>query len=179
MLTTALRSARFHLQSHAVGPYLIIQVHHLIMEWFLGETSNQGKYTIQAKNKWGELEDSAQLTIVLRPEIEGPEDVKVVPGEATEFTVVVHVSTIQTLFMPVKSRVKSQANPEAQVLWTRDDKVIKASDLISIVEDRANETYKLVFHKVLLADEGYYKVIAKNDLGESSSEARLKTISKF
>jgi len=59
---------------------------------FSGETSNQGKYTIQAKNKWGELEDSAQLTIVLRPEIEGPEDVKVVPGEATEFTVVVHVS---------------------------------------------------------------------------------------
>lgn len=63
-------------------------------------------------------------------------------------------------------------------MWTRDDKVIKASDLISIVEDRANETYKLVFHKVLLADEGYYKVVAKNDLGESSSEARLKTISK-
>lgn len=71
-----------------------------------------------------------------------------------------------------------QANPEAQVLWMRDDKVIKGSDLISIVEDRANDTYKLVFHKVLLADEGYYKVVAKNDLGESSSEARLKTISK-
>ncbi|XP_066256138.1 obscurin isoform X9 [Euwallacea similis] len=122
------------------------------------ERSNGGKYTIQAKNKWGQLEDSAQLTIVLRPEIEGPEDVKVVPGEATEFTVVV------------------QANPEAQILWMRDDKVIKASDLISIVEDRANQTYKLVFHKVMLADEGYYKVVAKNDLGENSSEARLKTI---
>ncbi|XP_076264329.1 obscurin isoform X29 [Rhynchophorus ferrugineus] len=122
------------------------------------ERSNQGKYTIQAKNKWGELEDSAQLTIVLRPEIEGPEDVRVVPGEATEFTVVV------------------QANPEAQVLWMRDDKVIKASDLISIVEDKANETYKLVFHNVKLADEGYYKVVVKNELGESSSEGRLKTI---
>ncbi|XP_066148174.1 obscurin isoform X4 [Euwallacea fornicatus] len=122
------------------------------------ERSNGGKYTIQAKNKWGQLEDSAQLTIVLRPEIEGPEDVKVVPGEATEFTVVV------------------QANPEAQILWMRDDKVIKASDLISIVEDRANQTYKLVFHKVMLADEGYYKVVAKNDLGENSSEARLRTI---
>ncbi|XP_076264330.1 obscurin isoform X30 [Rhynchophorus ferrugineus] len=124
------------------------------------ERSNQGKYTIQAKNKWGELEDSAQLTIVLRPEIEGPEDVRVVPGEATEFTVVV------------------QANPEAQVLWMRDDKVIKASDLISIVEDKANETYKLVFHNVKLADEGYYKVVVKNELGESSSEGRLKTITE-
>ncbi|XP_060519331.1 obscurin isoform X9 [Cylas formicarius] len=122
------------------------------------ERSNQGKYTIKAENKWGECESSAQLTIVLRPEIEGPEDVKVVPGEATEFTVVV------------------QANPEPQVLWVKDDKMIKASDLISIVDDKANETYKLVFHKVMLADEGYYKVIAKNDLGESSAEARLKTI---
>lgn len=122
------------------------------------DTSNTGKYTIKPKNKWGECESSAKLSIVLRPEIEGPEDVTVVPGEATEFTVIVH------------------ANPEPQVIWTRNDQVIKASDLISIVEDRANETYKLVFHKVLLADEGYYKVTAKNSLGESSSEARLKTI---
>ncbi|KAL1518226.1 hypothetical protein ABEB36_001883 [Hypothenemus hampei] len=122
------------------------------------ERSNQGSYTIQAKNKWGQLEDGANLTIVLRPEIEGPEDVKVVPGEATEFTVVV------------------QANPEAQILWMKDDQVIQASDFISIVEDRAKETYKLVFHKVQLADEGYYKVVASNDLGETSSEARLKTI---
>ncbi|XP_050295068.1 obscurin-like isoform X13 [Anthonomus grandis grandis] len=122
------------------------------------ERSNQGKYTIQAKNKWSELEDSAQLTVVLKPEIEGPEDVKVVPGEATEFTVIV------------------QANPEAQILWMRDDKVVQASDLISIVEDRATDTYKLVFHQVMLADEGYYRVVAKNSLGENSSEARLKTI---
>ncbi|KAJ8919920.1 hypothetical protein NQ315_006449 [Exocentrus adspersus] len=122
------------------------------------DTSNTGKYTIKPKNKWGECESSAKLTIVLRPEIEGPKDVTVVPGDATEFTVVVH------------------ANPEPQVIWTRNDQPIEASDLIKIVEDRANETYKLVFHKVLLADEGYYKVTASNKLGETSSEARLKTI---
>lgn len=97
----------------------------------------------------------------MRPEIEGPEDVTVVPGEATEFTVVIH------------------AYPEPQVIWSKDHRPIDASDLISIVEDRANDTYKLVFHKVMLADEGYYKVTASNKLGESSSEARLKTLSKY
>lgn len=97
----------------------------------------------------------------MRPEIDGPYDTKVVPGEATEFTVVV------------------QANPEPYVVWTKDNVVVKPSDLIKIVEDKANNTYKLVFHDVKLGDEGYYKVTAKNELGEASSEARLRTISKY
>ncbi|XP_057667153.1 obscurin isoform X17 [Diorhabda carinulata] len=122
------------------------------------DTTATGKYTIKAKNKWGEAESSAYLSIVMRPEIEGPQDVKVVPGEATEFTVVI------------------LANPEPQVVWTKDNVVVETSDLIKIVEDRANKTYKLIFHKVMLGDEGYYKVTAKNELGEASSEARIKTI---
>ncbi|CAG9826982.1 unnamed protein product [Diabrotica balteata] len=122
------------------------------------ETSATGKYTIKAKNKWGEAESSANLSIVMRPEIDGPNDVKVVPGDATEFTVVI------------------QANPEPQVVWTKDGVVVQASDLIKIVEDKANKTYKLVFKQVLLGDEGYYKVTATNQLGDASSEARLKTI---
>ncbi|XP_057667147.1 obscurin isoform X13 [Diorhabda carinulata] len=124
------------------------------------DTTATGKYTIKAKNKWGEAESSAYLSIVMRPEIEGPQDVKVVPGEATEFTVVI------------------LANPEPQVVWTKDNVVVETSDLIKIVEDRANKTYKLIFHKVMLGDEGYYKVTAKNELGEASSEARIKTITE-
>ncbi|CAG9826987.1 unnamed protein product [Diabrotica balteata] len=124
------------------------------------ETSATGKYTIKAKNKWGEAESSANLSIVMRPEIDGPNDVKVVPGDATEFTVVI------------------QANPEPQVVWTKDGVVVQASDLIKIVEDKANKTYKLVFKQVLLGDEGYYKVTATNQLGDASSEARLKTITE-
>ncbi|VEN40603.1 unnamed protein product [Callosobruchus maculatus] len=124
------------------------------------DIATEGKYTLKAKNKWGEAESSARLTIVMRPEIEGPRDVKATPGEATEFTVLV------------------QANPEPQVLWTKDDQVIQATDCIKIVEDKANKTYKLVFTDVKLADEGYYKVIVKNDLGEASAEAKLRTITE-
>ncbi|CAH1180870.1 unnamed protein product [Phyllotreta striolata] len=122
------------------------------------DSSVEGKYKIKAKNKWGSAESSADLSIVMRPEIDGPYDTKVVPGEATEFTVIV------------------QANPEPYVVWTKDDVVVKGSDLIKIVEDRANKTYKLVFHDVKLGDEGYYKVTAKNELGEACSEARLRTV---
>lgn len=57
--------------------------------------------------------------------------------------------------------------------------MIKATEDREIVADVANETYRLVFKKALLSDDGYYKVIAKNNLGESSSEARLKAISKY
>lgn len=116
---------------------------------------------MRAKNKWGECESSAQLTIILRPEIEGPETVSVVPGEATELV------------------CKIQSNPQPEVTWSKDDKIIKSGGDIEVVEDRDNETYRLIFKKVQLSDEGYYKVTAKNDLGETSSEGRLKTISEY
>ncbi|XP_044758879.1 obscurin isoform X8 [Coccinella septempunctata] len=122
------------------------------------ERFNQGNYRVKAKNVWSEAESSAELTIILRPEIEGPEDVSVVPGEATQFKIIV------------------QSNPVPEVTWSKDDHIIEADDHVEIVEDVANETYKLIFKKVLLSDGGYYKVTAKNELGETTSEARLKTI---
>ncbi|RZB39359.1 muscle M-line assembly protein unc-89-like [Asbolus verrucosus] len=124
------------------------------------ERSNGGKYTLKAKNKWGECDSSAQLTIVLRPEIEGPEGVSIIPGEATQFV------------------CRIQSNPLAEVTWTKDDRMVQATEHIHIVADVPNETYKLIFDKTLLTDEGYYKVTAKNNLGETSSEARLKLISE-
>ncbi|XP_064214157.1 obscurin isoform X3 [Tribolium castaneum] len=124
------------------------------------ERCNAGKYTFFAKNKWGECNSSAQLTVVLRPEIEGPQNVSVIPGEATELV------------------CKIQANPQAEVHWTKDDQVVKETENLKIVSDVANETYRLVFKKALLSDEGYYKVVAKNSLGESSSEARLKAVTE-
>ncbi|XP_068917949.1 obscurin isoform X4 [Tenebrio molitor] len=119
---------------------------------------NGGKYSFNAKNKWGECDSSAQLTIVLRPEIEGPQNVSVIPGEATELI------------------CKIQSNPVPEVTWTKDDQAVKATESVQIVADVANETYRIIFKKALMSDDGYYKVTAKNNLGESSAEARLKTV---
>lgn len=61
---------------------------------------------------------------------------------------------------------------------TKDDKKIETGEAIQLIHDVENETYKLIIHEVKLSDEGYYRVTAKNKLGEDSKEARLKTISK-
>lgn len=60
----------------------------------LAERSNGGTYKLKAKNKWGELESSAHLTIVLKPEIDGPQDVLVVPGDATEFKCIIEANPV-------------------------------------------------------------------------------------
>lgn len=83
-----------------------------------------------------------------------------IPGEAVEFV------------------CRVQSNPLAKVEWSKDNKLVKASDNVVIIEDVPNETYKLVFKSALLSDEGYYTVTAKNNLGEDSAEARLKAISE-
>lgn len=126
----------------------------------VGDVSNTGKFTIKAKNKWGECESSAKLVIVLRPEIEGPRDVKVVPGETAEFVAII------------------QANPVPDVVWVKNEQIIQESENVKIIEDKPNKIYKLIVDKVTLADEGYYSVVAKNELGETSTEAALRTVSK-
>lgn len=65
------------------------------------------------------------------------------------------------------------------IFRTKDDQVIETANAFELVEDIPNETYKLIIHKVQLSDEGYYKVTAKNKLGEDYKEARLKTISEL
>lgn len=62
-----------------------------------GERDNQGEYTIKAKNKWGEAESSAELTIILKPEITGPDDVKVIPGYSTELKCVIQANPVPTV----------------------------------------------------------------------------------
>lgn len=136
-------------------------VEFLLFLTIIGDVGTTGKYTIKAKNKWGECESSAKLIIVLRPEIEGPRDVKVVPGDSAEFVAIV------------------QANPVPEIVWTRDDNVVEENDNIKIIHDRQNKTYKLIIDKVSLANEGHYKITAKNELGETSSEATLRTISEL
>lgn len=61
---------------------------------------------------------------------------------------------------------------------TKDNKKLETCEAMEVVHDVPNETYKLIIHCVELSDEGYYRVTAKNKLGEDYKEARLKTISK-
>lgn len=123
-------------------------------------SANDGLYTSKAKNKWGECDSSAQLTIVFRPEIEGPRDVSAVPGDKAEFTATI------------------QANPTPSVSWYKDGNVLESGADFEVVENADNGIYKLILKNVQMSDEGRYQVRAKNDIGESISEAKLRTVTE-
>ncbi|XP_052748802.1 obscurin isoform X3 [Galleria mellonella] len=120
-----------------------------------GRHADTGVYTIQAKNQYGVGESSARLDILLRPEIEGLKDITAVPYEETTF-----VTNIR-------------ANPIAEVKWSKDGYTIQPSSRYDIVEDKANESYRLVVKKVGVDDAGVYTVTATNEIGETTQQARL------
>ncbi|XP_035445105.2 obscurin isoform X5 [Spodoptera frugiperda] len=120
-----------------------------------GRHTDTGEYTIQATNKYGVGESSARLDILLRPEIEGLKDVTAVPFEETTFIANV------------------RANPIAEVKWHKDGYVIQPSSRYDIVEDVANEKYQLTVKKVGVDDGGVYTLVAKNEVGETSQQAKL------
>lgn len=45
-----------------------------------------GHFSFSAKNKWGSIDTAADLTIMLKPEFEGPKDCAAIPGEPSEFS---------------------------------------------------------------------------------------------
>ncbi|KAG6445947.1 hypothetical protein O3G_MSEX004176 [Manduca sexta] len=120
-----------------------------------GRHADTGEYTIQAKNKYGVGESSARLDILLRPEIEGLKDVTAVPYEETTFIANV------------------RANPIAEIQWSKDGYVIKPTAHYEIIEDKAAEKYQLIVKKVGVDDAGVYTLTAKNEVGETSQQAKL------
>ncbi|XP_012273370.1 obscurin isoform X3 [Orussus abietinus] len=114
-----------------------------------------GKYTLKAKNHWGEGEASARLDLLLRPEIEDFNDANVYPEEMIQWEVVI------------------KANPLPEVSWTKNGREIRTDDHFEIQTDDENHKYTLIIKRVELDDAATFKVIAKNYLGEVSKEAVL------
>lgn len=57
-----------------------------------GRHCDTGSYTLQAKNKYGSVETSAHLDILLKPEIEGFKDQISVPFKTVTFEVNIHAN---------------------------------------------------------------------------------------
>lgn len=82
----------------------------------------------------------------------------------------------------VDERVEWQAiikgNPKPTITWMKDDTELIKSERYDMEEDKKNCKYKLIIKKLSLEDEGAYKIIAKNYMGEASAQANLTPHSK-
>lgn len=84
--------------------------------------------------------------------------------------------------MPCTFEVIVKSTPEANVTWFANGEEIKEGNKFTTLSEKIDEyktIYRLSIVDCSLPDEGEYKVVAKNKVGESSQAATLKLYSKF
>jgi hypothetical protein len=72
-----------------------------------------------------------------------------------------------------------KANPKPQVVWQCDGRDVTLDSRFTTEEDHKNKKYRLKIKDLEICDGGLYKIVASNDMGESSQEAKLKPYSKL
>lgn len=77
---------------------------------------------------------------------------------------------------PISFEVVAQGIPKPEAQWLHNGKPMKADSRVKIVEE--GNKYKLDITEVKLGDEGEYKVIIKNKLGEKAQQAVLSVSRK-
>lgn len=63
-------------------------------------------------------------------------------------------------------------NPFPVVKWLKDGVELSPSDRVSI-ESLNDNTQRLTIHEALVSDEGFYRCVASNEFGTSSTKAEL------
>ncbi|XP_071572462.1 protein Obscurin isoform X5 [Temnothorax nylanderi] len=114
-----------------------------------------GEYTLKLKNKWGEAESSAFLSLLLQPEIDSFRDHTESVDERVEWQAII------------------KGNPKPDIKWIKNGTELQKDEHYDMEEDKRNCKYKLIIEKLSLEDEGVYTVVAKNYLGEASAQATL------
>ncbi|KAI4471482.1 immunoglobulin i-set domain [Holotrichia oblita] len=123
-----------------------------------------GVYQCTLTNPVGDAKDQAKLNIIPEKELRRP---KVKDGLQDQTILKKNTVTMKAVII---------GDPVPDATWTRNENLVEASEDIEIIEDAIAETYILRFKNVKLGDEGYYKVTAKNNLGEDSSEGRVRVL---
>lgn len=71
-----------------------------------------------------------------------------------------------------------KANPRPTIVWQCDGRNVTLDERFVTEDDYKNKTYRLKIQAVEVCDGGKYKIVATNDMGESSEDATLKPYSK-
>ncbi|CAE1243298.1 unnamed protein product [Acanthosepion pharaonis] len=140
--------------------------YNIVMELIGVAKDDAGTYKVVAKNKLGEVSANINLNL-------GGAAKKQADGVAPNFTTKPSTRQVgKNLVM----ECQLTAEPKPSLEWFRDDAPIKSGGRITIIaESKGPQTYllKLEIKDVANGDAGNYKVIAKNELGESNATIKL------
>ncbi|XP_071443881.1 protein Obscurin isoform X2 [Hetaerina americana] len=120
--------------------------------------SDSGEYEVRAKNNMGEVNTRSTLNVNFAPEI--------ISSNMTDSSI--HESLSKVF------EVKATGLPRPEVKWFKDGEELKPSKRI-IMSD-SGEDYKLEVKDLLMPDDGDYKCVVSNRLGEKSLQAKLHLI---
>ena len=71
-----------------------------------------------------------------------------------------------------------KANPRPTIVWQCDGRDVTLDDRFVTEDDYKKKKYRLKIKNVEVCDGGSYKIVATNEMGESSEEALLKPYSE-
>lgn len=79
--------------------------------------------------------------------------------------------------MPISYEIEAKGIPRPEVTWLLNGTAIKADSRLKVTD--SGEKYKLDIVDVKMADQGEYKAVVKNRIGERVLTANLEVIRKF
>jgi len=140
--------------------------YNIIMELIGVAKDDAGTYKVVAKNKLGEVSATINLNL-------GGAAKKQADGVAPNFTTKPSTKQVgKDLLM----ECQLTAEPQPSLEWFRDETQITSGGRVTItVESKGAHVYllKLLIKDVANGDAGNYRVIAKNELGESNATIKL------
>merc|ERR1712226_699442 len=132
----------------------------------LGNT-DIGKYTVLAKNPYGDDSSTAELTVVDKPKAD---DISVRPMFRRLLS---NLEVDEGNFARFDIRVKGY--PKPNLTWEKDGVLIYQSEHVEVVWENDECCYLLV-KSTFVTDSGLYKVTAKNSAGTTSCQATLQVL---
>lgn len=128
--------------------------------------SDSGEYRVVATNEFGTASSSALLTVKSKSEKSRREEEK--PTFVTELK-----DTKVNEGEPIELKVKVTAIPQAKLKWLKDENEIDVDNDHITITPKPDGSVVLTIDSATLSDSGKYTVVASNDLGSSSTSAKI------
>ncbi|XP_059609271.1 obscurin isoform X5 [Phlebotomus argentipes] len=125
----------------------------------LVKEADAGEYEVKVSNPLGVVETRSQVTVITVPEI--------LSSDIKDHTVYES--------LPISYEISARGIPEPEANWMHEGKYVK-EDGNRVKITKTGEKFKLDITEVKMEDQGEYKVVIHNKLGEKAQQAVLTVI---